>query len=161
MRRFLLGIAAALFITAPTRADTGQWLILETSEAARPVVVSARHQIPDDAVRAAFPWMTRIEWRYPVLERGMPPPDLLRGMYALEEELERQVEAKDLSMLALVRTGNGLRTWTYYAKDREVAELQIGGIVKARSAASITLVRQEPEWASLREVLSNVRDAQK
>jgi hypothetical protein len=83
-------------------------------------------------------------------------------MYTLEEELERQVISKHLSVHAITRTGHGVREWTYYAKNREVAENPIANVVKASPAVAIKVaVRQEPEWTSLHEVLSNMRGSQK
>lgn len=142
-------------------AQSEQWQVLETVEAGRPVIVSVPKQLPNSATREDYPWVARIEWSYPVRERGMPPDALLDEMYKLENEVERSVVSKNLCRLAMTRTGNGLREWTYYAKDRRVVEEQIAKIIEAGFPAVRISVRKEAEWTTLRDVLANVQDAPK
>lgn len=153
-------ICTLLLVACAPKSERSHWLILETTEAGRPVIVSARKDLPSPEVRRQFPWATTIEWFYPVGERGMPSDELLKSMYAFEDRLETQVVMQQLSMLALTRTGNGLREWTYYAKEKGVAENQITSLAKASPAHTIRVkVHEEPTWSSLQDVLSNVREA--
>jgi hypothetical protein len=117
--------------------------------------------LPNSTTREDLPWVTTIEWRYPIRERGMPADALLDEMYKLESEVERGVASKNLCRLVITRTGNGLREWTYYAKDRKVAEVDIANIVKSFPDTVRISVRREPEWTTLREVLSNIQDRPK
>ena len=155
-------ICTLLLVACASKPERGHWLILETTEAGRPVILSARQDMPSPDVRRQFPWATTIEWYYPVVERGMPSDELLKSMYAFEDQLETQVVMQQLSMLALTRTGNGIREWTYYAKERGVAENQIANLAKASPAQTIRVkVREEPDWSSLQDVLSNIREARR
>lgn len=157
--RLALCVMFALMAGCAMQRDTnqGHWMILETTEGERPITVSARQDFPDATMRA-FPWVTTIEWHYPIRDRGMPSEDTLKGMRALEDELKREVLSKGLSVHALTRTGNGLRKWTYYVTDRKVAENQFAQAAKASSAETIRVtVLEEPEWTSLRDVFNNVR----
>ena len=126
------------------------------------MIVSVPKQLPNSATREDFPWVTSIEWRYPIREGGMPPDALMDEMYKLENAVERAVVSTNLCRLAITRTGNGLREWTYYAKDRKVAEVDIANIVKAGFPANVKVsVRREPEWTTVRDVLTNIQDAPK
>lgn len=157
-------LAACVFLgsAGPSIAQSEQWQILETAEAGRPVIVSVPKQLPNSATREDFPWVMSIEWPYPVRDRGMPPDALLDQMYKLESEVERGVASKNLCRLVITRTGNGLREWTYYARDRKVAEVDIANIIKADFPASVRVnVRREPEWTTLRDVLSSIQDRPK
>jgi len=143
-------------------SQSEQWQILETAEAGRPVIVSVPKLLPNSATREDFPWVTTIEWPYPNRDRGMPADSLLDEMYKLESEVERVAVSKNLCRLAITRTGNGLREWTYYAKDRKVGEQDIANLVKAGFPDTVRVnVRREPEWTTLRDVLANVQDAPK
>jgi hypothetical protein len=155
--------AACIFLghAGAAISQSEQWQILETAESGRPVIVSVPKQLPNSTTREDFPWVTSIEWRYPIRERGMPADALLDEMYKLESELERGVASKNLCRLVITRTGNGLREWTYYAKDRKVAEVDIANIVKSFPDTVRISVRREPEWTTLREVLSNIQDRPK
>jgi hypothetical protein len=126
------------------------------------VIVSAPRQFPNAPTRESYPWVTSIDWPYPVRDRGMPGDELLDQMLKFEEELERVVVSKGLGRLALTRTGNGLREWTYYVKERSVAEIDIASVVKASAPATASFaVRKEADWATLRDVLSNVQEERK
>ena len=92
----------------------------------------------------------------------MPADSLLDEMYKLESEVERVAVSKNLCRLAITRTGNGLREWIYYAKERKVGEEEIANIVKAGFPSTVRVnVRKEPEWKTLRDVLANVQDRPK
>ena len=154
-------LAGALLASAVS-AQSEQWLVLETVEGGRPVIVSAPKQFPNAATRESYPWVTSIDWPYPVRDRGMPGDALLDQMLKFEEEVERAVMATGRGRLAMTRTGNGLREWTYYVKERSVAEVEIASVVKASAPATVTFsVRKEAEWTSLRDVLSNVQEERK
>ena len=159
-----LAFAAGILLgyAASSISQSEQWQVLETEEAGRPVIVSVPKRLPNSATREDFPWLTTIEWPYPIRERGMPPDALLDEMYKLEAEVERVAVSRNLCRLAVTRTGNGLREWTYYAKERKVGEEQIASIVKANFPATVRVrVRREPEWTTLRDVLTNVEEAPK
>ena len=159
-----LAFAACMFLgyAGPSLSQSELWQVLETEEAGRPVIVSVPKRLPNSATREDFPWLARIEWPYPIRERGMPPDALLDEMYKLEAEVERVAVSRNLCRLAVTRTGNGLREWTYYAKDRKVGEEVIANVVKAGFPATVRVsVRSEPEWTTLREVLVNVQEAPK
>ena len=114
--------------------------------------------MPEASVRREFPWAAVIEWRYQITEHGMPPSELLKSMYALEDQMERQIEGTKLALLAMTRTGNGLRRWTYYVSSRKVAENEMAALVKASEAETVRLsVVEEPDWTALRDVLSRVQ----
>jgi hypothetical protein len=154
-------ICALLVVGCVSQRRDGSWLILETTEAGRPVIVSARKEVPGPDIRRQFPWATTIEWYYPAVGRGMPSDELLKNMYAFEREIESRVVATQLSMHALTRTGNGLREWTYYVIDRRVAEDQMAELAKASPAETISVkVHQEPDWTALQNVLSNIRETE-
>ena len=160
--KLLLAAGMCLAFAAAATAQSEQWQILETAESGRPVIVSVPKQLPNSTTREDFPWMTSIEWPYPIRERGMPPDALLDEMYKLESEVERGVASKNLCRLVITRTGNGLREWTYYAKERKVAEVDIASIVKAGFPGTVRVsVRREPEWTTLRDVLSSIQDPPK
>ena len=157
-------ICALLVVACVSRQELGpeNWRILETTEAGRPVVVSARQEMPGPDIRQQFPWATTIEWYYPAVGRGMPSDELLKSMSTFQKEVESRVVGTQLSMHALTRTGNGLREWTYYVKDRQVADDQIADLAKATSAGTIRVkVRQEPDWSALQNVLSKIHEAKR
>ena len=164
VRLLFAAILASTMLGHAGRAisQSEEWQIVETVESGRPVIVSVPKRLPNSATREDFPWVTTIEWPYPVRDRGMPSDPLLDEMYKLENEVERVAVSRNLCRLAITRTGNGLREWTYYAKDRKVAEVDITNIVKASFPDTVRVsVRKEPEWTTLRDVLANVQDPPK
>jgi hypothetical protein len=145
---------AGLLAACKPVAEPGSWVVIDSAESARPVVVTARPGLPPADLRAEFRWVTSVKWYYPVTDKGMPSVQQLKTMLELEDEIESHVVARQLSMLALTRTGNGLREWVYYAKERRVGEDEIAGLARASGENIQVMVREEPEWTSLRNVLS-------
>ena len=158
----MIAMLAGALLASAAFAQSEQWLVLETVEGGRPVIVSAPRQFPNGPTRETYPWVTSIDWPYALRDRGMPGDALLDQMLRLEEEVERVVMSKGLGRLAITRTGNGLREWTYYVKERSVAEVEIASVLKASAPAAVTFsVRKEAEWTTLREILSNVQEERK
>ena len=72
---------------------------------------------PKAGERVAQPDRITLTWRYDAdANNGMPTDDDKAGMDQLEDLLEPAVEIAGFSNLALVRTGDGVREWTYYAR---------------------------------------------
>jgi hypothetical protein len=149
-------VCALLLVACEPQGEQERWIILDSTESGRPVVISARASMPTPDVRGEFRWVTSVRWYYPITDGGMPNEQQLRAMHALEDEVESHVVAAHLSMLALTRTGNGLREWIYYVKDRRVAEDEITRFVRASAENIQVMVREEPEWTSLHDILSRV-----
>jgi uncharacterized protein DUF695 len=144
------------------KQDRGKWVLLETTEAGHRVIVLAIEQIPKLQVRAAFPWETKIRWQYTIDDAGMPSDEVLKSMYTLEDDLDRVVVSNQQAVLAMTRTGNGSREWTYYAKSREVVEREIKDIVKSSPASTIRVtLAEDSQWTSLTDVLSKVVERDK
>lgn len=74
-----------------------------------------RTQMPAKQVRQRYRTMMVIKWPYQAKKDGMPREADLKRMAAFEDALEIAVETPALGIQAACLTGNGRRTWRYYA----------------------------------------------
>ena len=95
-------------------------VIGRTTEDGLPVIYRLVDELPGEADREHFAWLTVISWRYGREARnGMPPTAVNEQMIALELEIDK-VEAASLCRHAYSRTGNGLKEFAYYITNRDL-----------------------------------------
>jgi hypothetical protein len=149
---FLAFAITAAPIALAQKAPDGPWIVVDGSENGEAVTTMARQQAPDDATRGRFPMELTIEWRYGMEHRGMPSPEMLQDMYALEDALEKALEEKGLAILGLARTGNGMRRWTYYAAGNPGVVAAAQKAAKAQKAPASVSIRRDAQWTALRDI---------
>ncbi|HWA37368.1 MAG TPA: DUF695 domain-containing protein [Burkholderiales bacterium] len=150
LRRSGLLLAGLLWLGG-AGAD-GPWIVVDGSENGEAVTTMARQRAPDDAMRSRFPMELTIEWRYGMEHRGMPSAEMLQDMYALEDAFEKALEEKGLAILALARTGNGMRRWTYYAASNPGVVAAAQKAAKAHKAPAKVSIRRDAQWTALRDI---------
>lgn len=95
-------------------------------------------------------------WKYES-EGGQPAAEDYQRMNLLEDTLESALN-QDLSTLALVSTGEGLRKWTYYVRseDEFLARLNYAFTGSLRFPIEI-YTAYDPNWDAYRDFRSGVR----
>lgn len=160
MRSDIARIAAACFALALSLGalaqQRGDWLVLERTERGFPIIALASQEIPEELHRGLLPWMATIEWKYAPFGKGMPEEQLLKRMYALEDE----VEAKHGSWARFVlsETGGGVRMLRYYTSSADEFKLRVQAIAQREAAGpKIVSVVFDPSWATQRQTLREVK----
>lgn len=138
----LLALALAALHGAGNAADTERnWSIAKTTRPSDGRVIVYRYveDVEPAFKRATFPDRITVSWPYRAAN-GLPSTAEFKAMDDLENMLEASVEARPFARLVLVRTGDNLREWVYYAasqqqfmakvnhalRDRPVLPLQFG-----------------------------------
>ena len=154
----LLLSAVPSAIGATPEKNDDLWLVLRSQEDNRPVIVSVRQTLPSAETRKHYVTATTLEWHYPVKGKGMPSDELLRNMYFFEEQLDQALVQKRLAVLAVTRTGNGLRRWIYYLPEGGPAITSLNDLVaQHRGTIKFVSAAHESEWQSLSEILVSVK----
>jgi hypothetical protein len=151
-RVVLLAVLLLMGAAHAQKAADGPWIVVDGTENGEAVTTMARQKAPDDATRGRFPMELTIEWRYGMEHRGMPSPEMLQDMYALEDALEKALEEKGLAILGLARTGNGVRRWTYYAAGNPGVVAAAQRAAKAHKAPASVSIRRDAQWTALRDI---------
>ena len=116
MRRF---IATAAFLLATTGLVQAEDL-WSTAVAERPtdgwkMIHRFIDKLNDPTEKLRFPVAVTFTWQYDGAN-GLPVKPDSDAMYKLEDILDESVDRRGEGKLALVSTGNNLRTWIYYVK---------------------------------------------
>lgn len=152
----LLSVSWTVCAATPVNEDD-RWLVLKGQETNHPVIVSARQSLASATTRQRYINAVTLEWRYPVVGQGMPPDELLREMYSFEGEMGRELVKDGQALLAVTRTGNGLRRWIYYLIEKPSALTRLKRLADTRKGSVMVVsVAREPEWQSLSIVLAGV-----
>jgi hypothetical protein len=129
--------------------------MLERSGGAHPEFVAVIGDIPESAERHKYPHLFTIKWGYEANPNGLPTEAALIQGRTLYKGLD-QVFGND-AVFALSRTGNGGRTMYYYASSTSKQASALKQYFDAMPPISVSVsVAKQPEWESVREVLSQV-----
>jgi hypothetical protein len=151
--RLASALAALVLVAACTTIDKDEWLVLSRSGKNRPEIISVRSALPADAIRARFPVLLQIEWGYESLPNGMPTEREIERGRQIYAALDRLIGAR--GVYAMSRTGDGGRTMYYYVDDPAPHATALRTYFDSLLPISIQVtVRKEPDWRSVREVLS-------
>jgi hypothetical protein len=99
--------------------SVANWSVAEGTRDGHPVIVRFVNDFPNEQTRHNYRWLTVISWKYSPDQRGMPEPSDTARMKVLEDIIESSLEAHGTCMQVISRTGNGMREWSYYIRDRD------------------------------------------
>lgn len=106
--------------------------------------------------RSKYPVRITLSWRYSS-ETGMPSVPERESMDGLEDVITPQLEPP-VASLALVRTGNNLRQWTFYASSEATFRTRLEQVLKTGASRPIEVDAQpEPRWDTYEQFVQGVR----
>ena len=159
MTRFILFALVALLATSVPAQDAGKtWA---TAVATRPsdgrqIVFRFIQEYLPSFDRSKFPVRVTLSWRYESAT-GMPSAPERESMDQFEDLVGPQVESPLLASLALVRTGDNLRQWTYYTTSEDAFRAKFGVAVRSAPQAPVELkVEPDPAWEKYEQFRSGV-----
>lgn len=107
--------------------------------------------------RSKYPIRVTVSWRYNSAT-GMPSVQERESMDRFEDQFMPLIETGSLASLALVRTGNDLREWTFYANSEPAFRKKLQQVVKSNAGAPIEVVAErEPRWDTYDQFVRGIR----
>ena len=130
-------------------------IIGEVKEDGLPVIYKFVDEYPSTEVRANYPWVTVISWKYDGSSRnGMPPDDINQRMITLERVMEKSLDNEGYSRHAYSRTGNHLKELVYYISDREAFISAFNDALANHPRYPIEInFYEDPEWEDFQVIL--------
>ena len=102
-----------------TENETG--VIGRVYENGLPVIYAFDNSEPSQDLISRFPWLAIVSWRYDgSANNGMPPEETNSKMIKLEDALSTKFENSPNSIRVFNRTGNHLKEFAYYIRDRDL-----------------------------------------
>lgn len=134
-------------------------IIGEYEEDGFPIVVRFVNEIPHNSTTSRMPWFTIISWKYDGSERnGMPSKRTNDKMIQLESALETEFWESDICKHAYNRTGNGLKEFNYYIKDREVFMSHFNKALEGHEIYPIEInFYEDPEWVEKHKIINDFK----
>ena len=157
MNRFLTGLLTCLFAVGLARADD----LWATAVAERPrdgwkIIHRFIDKLESPSEKLAYPIAVTFTWKYDG-PNGLPAKSDTDAIYKLEDLLEGRFDKRREGKLAVISTGNNLRTWTYYVKSDAVFRKELAEASAALHLDFDVSSRADPNWARLDELKSLVR----
>ena len=160
MKYLVLLLAAAMAPMSAQAQDGGKtWA---TAVAERPsdghrIVYRFIQEYVPSFDRSKYPIRVTLAWRYES-STGMPSVVERESMDKLEDLLSPQLEESALASLALVRTGDNLRQWTYYAKSEPAFRSRLDQVLRGAGSFPIEVnAEPEPSWETYERFARGVR----
>lgn len=130
-------------------------IIGKLKEDGLPVVYALEPVLPATRIMNKHPWLTTVTWRYDKSQNnGMPESPLNRRMIALEELLAEPFAAQAEAIWVYNRTGNGLKTFAFYVKDRDAFMTKFNGALRGNKPFPIEITfYSDPQWTDFNELV--------
>ncbi len=162
----LPGVEEPLAPAAPTPAPPAVaakevWALGTRVDGGRTVIYRYIDDLgPRAGERADEPDRVTLTWRYDAdAHNGLPADDEQAGMDALEDLLEPEVETVGFGNLALVRTGAGVREWTYYTRSGSEFLARLDAVLPAHPEFEGKVrvdVASDPGWTAYEAIRSSL-----
>jgi len=141
-------LASLLFASVAAAATPGNfsWLTYETTKADKVVKMKVRSEIPPGATPAQYPNLIEMHWKYTPGATGMPAPALLTEFARLEAAID-PIQGDRVAYLMIVATGNGDRTWLWYAADPKTFTAALNNLLPGHPfPITLHLAANESDW---------------
>jgi hypothetical protein len=148
-----------LFAASAPAAEDGK--IWATATATRPsdgrvIVYRFIQEYSPTFDRSKYPIRVTLSWKYSS-ETGMPSVPERESMDKLEDQVGPQLKPP-VASLALVRTGNNLRQWTFYASSEATFRRKLEQALKAGTPHTFEVeATPEPRWETYEQFVQGVR----
>ena len=160
MTRAFLLLAVALFTASADAQDGGRtWATAVSSRPSddRKIVYRYVQEYLPSFDRARYSTRITLSWRYES-PSGMPSTSERESMDRFEDLLEPQLEPTLLASLALVRTGDNLRQWTYYTKSESGFRAKLEQAIRSAGGAPVEASAvSDPAWRVYEQFVKGVR----
>ncbi len=129
------------------------WIIGTSQEEGLPIIFRLKTGISDPKIKRKYAWLTIITWKYDDGGNGMPDNAEKMRMTILENTLEEQVESTGTCLLFASRTGNGLKEFEYYIKDRQTFIDELNQALEDHEPYPIEIdFYHDPEWEEYQKI---------
>ncbi len=109
-----------LFAGSFLASDSWRLATATDDDSGTPLIYRIRLAPPVFASNESFPHLLVVQWKYESPnDQGMPSEDVAARMLQLEDLLAPAFEGARQAFISVVVTGNGIREWQCYARDRE------------------------------------------
>jgi len=138
--------------------EDSRWSVATGEDSGRPLIFRIRNEPPPFSNQAEFPYLLAISWSFDVeANNGMPMPQDVRRMTELEDLLEKGLELPGEAFLSVAVTGNGVREWQWYARNRDTVMKLINKTLGHLEPFPIQFSFQDdPVWQGYNGFLENV-----
>jgi hypothetical protein len=148
-----LGAPVAAAATPP--ANFG-WLVNESKQNDKPVRWKVRGDIPPGALPAQYPSLIEMHWKYTPDAMGMPAQDVTADLARLEAAID-PIQGDRIAYLMVVVTGNGMRSWLWYAADPKAFASAMNRLIPGHPfPVTLHLGPNEPDWKTYRTMREKV-----
>jgi hypothetical protein len=124
-----------------------------------PIIWKLVDRLPSAEVRARFPWLTVIAWKYEGSgNNGMPSEAVNKQMKTLEQRIGDALQAEGVCEHAYSRTGNNLKELVYYTTDQDKFMDSFNAELKGHPRYPIEILfREDREWSDFATLLGRFK----
>ncbi|MEA2237171.1 MAG: hypothetical protein QOC81_1895 [Thermoanaerobaculia bacterium] len=140
--------SSLLFARVAAAATPGNfsWLTYDTTKADKIVKMKVRSEIPPTATPANYPNLIEMHWKYTPDAKGLPAQEVMTEFARLEAATD-PIQGDRVAYLMIVATGNGDRTWLWYAADPKTFTAALNNLLPGHPfPITLHLGANEPDW---------------
>jgi hypothetical protein len=156
VRKFLFAVLVFAACSSLARAaDLWSTAIAERPRDGRKIIHRFIDKLENPSEKLTYPIAVTLTWRYDSVN-GLPSNAEADAIYKLEDIIEDRVEKRGEAKLALVSTGNNLRTWIYYVKSEALFRKTIVDALEAVNLQLQVSSKIDAGWQQLENFKKDV-----
>jgi hypothetical protein len=147
-------LIASTIAAATTPPNLG-WLKFESKVSDKVLMWKVRNETPPAVSPAQYPNRIEMHWKYTPDAAGMPSPDAEANFARLEAAMD-PVQGDHVAYLMMIVTGNGDRTWFWYAGDPKAFAAALNDLLPGHPyPITLHLGGNEPDWKTYQTLRGN------
>jgi hypothetical protein len=163
MKRIALTLGVALITCALAAAETAPaklanigWLVGESKQNDKVLLLKVRNEIPASASPAKYPTAIEMHWKYTSDSRGMPAESVLSQFARFEADVD-PLQGDRLGYLMVIVTGNGERRWLWYVADPAAFAAGLSRLIPGHPfPITLNAAAIEPDWKTYRTMREKI-----
>lgn len=164
MKRIAVTLGAALLASALVAADTPApakpanigWLVTESKQHEKLLLLKVRNEIPAYALPVKYPNAIEMHWKYTPDSLGMPAQSVVAQIAKFEAAVD-PIQGDHIGYLMMIVTGNGERTWLWYVADPKAFATALNRLIPGHPfPITLNAAANEPDWKTYRAVREKV-----
>jgi hypothetical protein len=161
--KMIIATLIGVILTVTVNAEEEKGIIGRVYEDGAAVIYKFINELPEEAIRANYTWLTVISWKYDgSSNNGMPLEDDNQRMITLEDAIEDHLENDGVLHHVYSRTGNNLKELVYYIHDQEQFLEALKKTLSSHQSYPIEInFYHDVEWEDFERLLDDFSNAAK
>ena len=165
MKRIVVTLCAALIASAlvatetpaPAKPANNGWLVTESKQHDKLLLLKVRKEIPSYALPSKYPNAIEMHWKYTPDPLGMPAEKVVTQIAKFEAAVD-PIQGDHIGYVMMIVTGSGERTWLWYVAEPRIFAAALNRLIPGHPfPITLNAGANEPDWKTYRAMRQKIQ----